>query len=199
MSCSFSQSLSSQSFNKQSIYCSTKRPLCLYYHFSLGRNQTPFSLTTDHPQQVVAELTQGANSSEAVRARPPCWGCVMSCESQWASKYPESPATRGSNRTGATGTVITRSPQDLAAPSGNLQPAAEHSINHQWPFPLPQLPAIQNACLKLKKLNQHYEYSATLLLKGHNAFLVLKFKTVPNSEEDALMLDTHLCGRRLKG
>lgn len=120
----------------------------------------------------------------------------MSCGSQLDCKYPMSPAMRGSKPTGATGTVITSSPSDLAAPLSNLQPAAEHSMNHQWPFPLPQLPAIQSTCLVLKNLYQHYEYSAALLLKSHTPFLVLKFKTVLNSGKDALMLETHLCGRR---
>lgn len=119
----------------------------------------------------------------------------MSCSSQLACKYPKSPAMRRSKPTEATGTVITRSPSDLAAPFGNLLPAAEHSMNHQWPFPLPQLPAIQSTCLVLKKLYRHYEYSAALL-KSHTPFLVLKFKTVLNSGKDVLMLETHLCGRR---
>lgn len=72
-------------------------------------------------------------------------------------------------------------------------------MNHQGLLPFPQLPAIQNAGIMLKKFNQHYEYNAALLLKSHIPFLVLKFKTVLNSEKDALVLDTHLCGRRLKG
>lgn len=71
-------------------------------------------------------------------------------------------------------------------------------MNHQRPFSLPQLPAIQNARLMLKRLSQHYEHSAALL-KSCTAFLVLKFKTVLNPEKDALMPDTHLCDRRLKG
>lgn len=83
-----------------------KKTLCLYCLFSLGRNQTPFSLTTDHPWQAVAELTQAPKLFECSS----CWGCAMSCGSRWASKYLESPATRGSKPTGARGTVITRSP-----------------------------------------------------------------------------------------
>lgn len=197
MPCFSSQSLSSQSLKKQSIYCSTKRPCAWYCHFSLGRKQPPFSWITDHPWQIVAQLTQGINSSDGCfECSLYTGGCAMSCRSQLAWKYPKSPAMRASKPTWATGTVIARSPSDLAAPLGNLQPAAEHSMNHQWPFRLSQLPAIKSTCLVLKRLYQHYEYSAALILKSHIPFLVLKFKTVLNSGKDALMLEAHLCGRR---
>lgn len=84
-----SQNLSSQGFTKQPYLLLHKKTLCLNCRFSLGRNQIPFSLTTDHPWWVAAEVTQGASSFRAVGLQPPCWGCVVSHGSRWAGKCPE--------------------------------------------------------------------------------------------------------------